>query len=206
MPGSTLSSSEQPTKNPSRSPRRRHRRPSTTTTRAFVGGARRRTTAPGRGARAVMSGPIIEASSSPGPTTTSGMRAAIASTSGSATAPDRDDDRDRHAALAGRAVAGGDRGVGGGVDVGVGQHDHVVLGAAERLHPLAVLRAGLVDVAGDRRCCPTNETASTSGCVSSASTASASPCTTVTHAVGEAGLAAPARRGAATPTDPSPTA
>ena len=32
-----------------------------------------------------------------------------------------------------------------------GQDDHVVLGAAERLHALAVLRARLVDVAGDRR-------------------------------------------------------
>jgi hypothetical protein len=49
---------------------------------------------------------------------------------------DRDDDRDRHAALAGRAVAGADRGVGGHVEVGVGQHDHVVLRAAERLHRL----------------------------------------------------------------------
>ena len=63
---------------------------------------------------------------------------------------DRDDDRDGHAPLAGRAVGGADGGVGGHLDVGVGQHDHVVLGAAERLHPLAVLRARLVDVARDR--------------------------------------------------------
>jgi hypothetical protein len=46
--------------------------------------------------------------------------------------------RDGHAALAGRAVAGADRGVGGQLHVGVGQHDHVVLGAAQRLHALAV--------------------------------------------------------------------
>ena len=44
-----------------------------------------------------------------------------------------------------------DRRVGGQVDVGVGQHEHVVLRAAEGLHPLAVRGAGLVDVAGDRR-------------------------------------------------------
>ena len=51
---------------------------------------------------------------------------------------DRDDHRDGHAALAGRAVAGGDGGVGGQVEVGVGEHDHVVLRAAEGLHALAV--------------------------------------------------------------------
>ena len=98
-----------------------------------------------------MSGPIVEAGSVPGPTTTSGIRAAMASTSGSATDPDRDDNRDRHAALPGRTVGRGDRGVGGRVDVGIGQHDHVVLRPTERLHPLAVGRAGLVDVAGDGR-------------------------------------------------------
>ena len=63
----------------------------------------------------------------------------------------RHDDRDGHAALAGRAVGGGDGSVGRGIDVGVGQHDHVVLRTAERLHPLAVPRAGLIDVARDRR-------------------------------------------------------
>ena len=36
--------------------------------------------------------------------------------------------------------AGAHGGVGGGLEVGVGQHDHVVLGAAERLHALAVPR------------------------------------------------------------------
>ena len=50
-----------------------------------------------------------------------------------------------------RAVGGRHRGVGGHVDVGVGQHDHVVLRTAERLHALAVPGPGLVDVAGDRR-------------------------------------------------------
>ena len=46
---------------------------------------------------------------------------------------------------------GVDRGVGGEVEVGVGQHDHVVLRAPERLDPLAGARAGLVDVPRDRR-------------------------------------------------------
>ena len=60
-------------------------------------------------------------------------------------------DRDGHASLAGRTVCGADCGVGGHVEIGVGQHQHVVLGPAEGLHALAVLRAGLVDVPGDRR-------------------------------------------------------
>ena len=64
---------------------------------------------------------------------------------------DGEHDRDGHAALAGRAVGGAHRSVCGHVDVGVGQHDHVVLRAAERLDALAVLRPVLVDVAGDRR-------------------------------------------------------
>ena len=55
--------------------------------------------------------------------------------------------RDRHAALAGRAVGRADQRVDRLLEVGVGHHDHVVLGAAERLHALAVARAGLVDVA-----------------------------------------------------------
>ena len=41
--------------------------------------------------------------------------------------------------------------VGGHVEVGVGQHDHVVLGAAEGLHPLPFAAAALVDVLRDRR-------------------------------------------------------
>ena len=62
-----------------------------------------------------------------------------------------DDDRHRHATLAGGAVGGADRRIGRHRDVGVRQNDHVVLGAAERLHPLPVLRARLVDVPRDRR-------------------------------------------------------
>ena len=64
---------------------------------------------------------------------------------------DRHDHRDRHAALAGGAVGGGDGGIGGHLDVRVGQHDHVVLRAAQRLDALAVGRSGLVDVLRDRR-------------------------------------------------------
>ncbi|OEI69327.1 hypothetical protein Cus16_1169 [Curtobacterium sp. ER1/6] len=63
---------------------------------------------------------------------------------------DGDDDRDRHAALTGRAEARVDRVVGDEVEVGVGQHEHVVLRAAEGLHALAVLRPRLVHVLRDR--------------------------------------------------------
>ena len=59
--------------------------------------------------------------------------------------------RDGHAPLAGRAVAGGDQGVGRRVEVGVGQHHGVVLGPAEGLDPLAGGVAPLEHVAGDRR-------------------------------------------------------
>ena len=64
---------------------------------------------------------------------------------------DQHRDRDRHAALAGRAVGRADQRIDRLLDVGVGHHDHVVLRAAERLHALAVARAGLVDVLRDRR-------------------------------------------------------
>ena len=64
---------------------------------------------------------------------------------------DRHRDRDRHAALAGRAVAGADQRIDRLVHVGVRHHDHVVLGAAEALHALAVRAAGRIDVFGDRR-------------------------------------------------------
>ena len=64
---------------------------------------------------------------------------------------DRDERGDRHAALPRRAEARVDRGVRREVEVGVRQHEHVVLRAAEGLHALAVAGAGLVDVARDRR-------------------------------------------------------
>ena len=64
---------------------------------------------------------------------------------------DGDGDRDRHAALAGRAVAGADQRVGGLLEVGVGHDDHVVLRAAERLHAFAVPRSFGIDVLGDGR-------------------------------------------------------
>ena len=64
---------------------------------------------------------------------------------------DRDDDRARHAALAGRAEGRADDAVDGLVDHRVGHDDHVVLGAAERLHALAGLRRALVDDLRDRR-------------------------------------------------------
>ena len=64
---------------------------------------------------------------------------------------DGDQHADRHAPLAGAAEAGVHGRVGGQVEVGVGQYDHVVLGATEGLHALAVLRGLPVDVLGDRR-------------------------------------------------------
>ena len=64
---------------------------------------------------------------------------------------DRHRHRDRHAALAGRAVGRAHQRAHRHVDVGVGQDDRVVLGAAERLNPLPVRRAGGIDVARDRR-------------------------------------------------------
>ncbi len=54
---------------------------------------------------------------------------------------DGEDDRDGHAALARGAVSGVDGLVGDEVEVGVGEHQHVVLRAAEGLDALAVLRA-----------------------------------------------------------------
>ena len=66
-------------------------------------------------------------------------------------AADRHRDRDRHAALAGRAVAGADQGIDRLVHIGVRHHDHVVLGAAEALHAFAVGAAGRIDIFGDRR-------------------------------------------------------
>ncbi len=64
---------------------------------------------------------------------------------------DRHRDRDRHAALAGRAVARAHQRVDGLVHVGVRHDDHVVLGAAQRLHALARRASPAVDVLGDRR-------------------------------------------------------
>ena len=64
---------------------------------------------------------------------------------------DRHRHRDRHAALAGRAVAGADQRIDRLVHVRIGHHDHVILGAAEALHALAVGGAGCVDVFRDRR-------------------------------------------------------
>ena len=64
------------------------------------------------------------------------------------------------------------------VEVRIGQHDRVILGAAQRLHALAVARARLVDVLRDRRRADERDRLHV-GCASSASTASLSPCTTL---------------------------
>ena len=59
-------------------------------------------------------------------------------------------DRYGHATLARRAVGGADQRIDRLLEIGVGHHHHVVLGAAQRLHALAVLGAALVDVLRDR--------------------------------------------------------
>ena len=59
--------------------------------------------------------------------------------------------RDRHAALARRAIARADEGVDRLVHVRIGHHDQMVLGAAEALHPLARGAAARIDIFGDGR-------------------------------------------------------
>ena len=66
-------------------------------------------------------------------------------------AADRHRHRYRHAALAGRAVAGADQRIDGLVEIRIRHDDHVVLGAAEALHALSLGAAGGVDVLGHGR-------------------------------------------------------
>src|SRR5207344_56356 len=56
---------------------------------------------------------------------------------------------DRHTALACRAVAGVHGLVGCKIEIGVRQHQLVVLGTAESLHTLTVSGSGLIDVPGN---------------------------------------------------------
>ena len=58
---------------------------------------------------------------------------------------------DRHAPLTGGPVGRRNSGVGGHIQIGIRQHQHVVLGAAQGLNPLARLGARFVDVPGDGR-------------------------------------------------------
>ena len=116
---------------------------------------------------------------------------------------DGDDDGDRHAALAGRAEAGVDRGVGDEVEVGVRQHEHVVLRAAERLHALAVRACR------SRRCTArsgssrrTRSTA-TSGCVEQPVDGDLVAVQHGEDAVGQAGLLPELRRARSLRTGPS---
>ena len=50
---------------------------------------------------------------------------------------DRHNNADGHAALARRAIPGAHRSIGGEFEIGIGQHDHVVLRPAQCLHALA---------------------------------------------------------------------
>ena len=63
---------------------------------------------------------------------------------------DRNHDTDGHASLPRRTETGVHGRVGDEVEVCVGQHEHVVLGTTEGLHPLARRCRCLVDVLGDR--------------------------------------------------------
>jgi hypothetical protein len=98
----------------------------------------------------VTTGPISESGSSPGPTFICRVRSGELAGERVRDIADRHDDRDRHTALAGRAEGGGCELGGGVVEVGVGQHDGVVLGAAERLDALTALGRPGVDVPRDR--------------------------------------------------------
>ena len=118
---------------------------------------------------------------------------------------DRDDRRDRHAAFAGRAEPGVDRGVGGEIEVGVGQHDHVVLRAAERLHALAGARRGLVHVARDRRGADERHRLHV-GMLEQPVDRDLVAVHDVEHAGGQAGLGPELRRASSRPTDPSRSA
>src|SRR6185437_16032921 len=60
--------------------------------------------------------------------------------------PHRHTRRNRHAAFPGRAEARIDHGIGGQVQVSVGQDHRVVLGPAQGLYALAVHGAGSIDV------------------------------------------------------------
>ena len=91
----------------------------------------------GLGVEAVADAELVDALDEPGAQAVRGLLA------------DRHRDADRHAALACAAVARADQRVDGLVEVGVGHHDHVVLGAAEALRALAVRRGGRVDVLRD---------------------------------------------------------
>ena len=62
---------------------------------------------------------------------------------------DRHNHRQRHAPLAGRAERRAGKVVDDLVEVGVGHHDPMVLGAAERLDALAVRRPARVNVLRD---------------------------------------------------------
>ncbi len=60
-------------------------------------------------------------------------------------------DRDGHAPLAGRSIRCAHQRIDRLIQVRVRHHDHVVLGAAEGLHPLAAPCAFFIDVFGHRR-------------------------------------------------------
>lgn len=61
----------------------------------------------------------------------------------------RDDHRQGHAAFPGRTVSRTDDVRDGLIEIGVRQHDAMILGTAHRLHPLADGGAASIDLLGD---------------------------------------------------------
>ena len=115
----------------------------------------------------------------PSPVFSRDIRSAIFSTSSSATESTASTTEIAMQRSPAEPKPGVDGGVGHEVEVGVGQHEHVVLRAAERLHPLAVggrrSRRCTARSASSRR----TRSRRRRGACSSASTASLSPCTTL---------------------------
>ena len=199
--GVTWSNSVPPVKKPLSWPGDLGRpRPSTTSFAPSLDARARCSPRCARAPRRVTSGPISASSSMPFLTFSVFARSASCGTIRSATSPTSTADRDRHAALAGRAVGGADQRVDGLVEVGVGHHHHVVLGAAQRLHALAVAARR------SRRCScaigvePTKLTAFTSGCVEQRVDRVLVALHDVEHAVGQAGFLQQLGHAAATAT------
>ncbi len=138
---------------------------------------------------AVTTGPYCASGSAERPT----FNPAMASTSRPAQlvggpGAHRDDHRQGHAPLAGRAEGGAGDVAHRLVEVGVGHDDAMVLGPAHGLDPLSVRRARRIDVLGDVGGARRSFTACTRGWLSRPSTAALSPCTTLSRPGGAARL------------------
>ena len=98
----------------------------------------------------VTSGPISASGSVPGPILSARTRGTSLSISRSPTPPTATATDTAMQRSPADAVGGAHQRVGRLVEIGVRHHDHVVLGAAQRLHAFAGRRGGRIDVFGDR--------------------------------------------------------